>query len=186
MKVLVWAVLLCLFVQGVTQAAEVAAKYKEGVYHLRASFEVATSPEKLVNVLTDYENITQLHPSVLESEIISENDHSTRIRTVVEDCVFLFCKKIIRVENIRLEGFSSLVAEVLPMLSDLRMGQTKWEFIQSDAVTIVNYQSSIQPKFWIPPFVRSYTVTNKLEYRMAEIIETLQTFNFDTYIKNES
>ena len=177
---------LCLATPGIAQAAEIAAEYKDGVYHVHASFEVVTSPEKLIYVLTDYENITQLHPSVLESEVISVNDRSTRIRTVVKDCAFLFCKKIIRVENIRQDGVDRLVAEVLPMLSDLRMGQTIWEFVRGDGVTVVKYQSTMQPKFWIPPLIRSHAVTNKLEHRMAEIIKTLQMLDFDSYKNNES
>lgn len=181
MKYLICVALLCLVTQGVVQATEVSVVYKEGTYYINALFEVTTSPEKLVNVLTDYENITQFHPSVLESEILSANERSTRLRTVVKDCVFIFCKKIIRVENIRQDGFKSLEAEVLPMLSDLRMGQTKWEFIQRGEDTAVSYKSSMQPKFWIPPFIRSHTVTNKLEHRITEIIKTLQTVNFDTY-----
>lgn len=189
MKVLAWPALLCflclcLYGQGVVQAAEVVAEFKEDTYSVQASFEVATSPEKLVGVLTDYENIAHLHPSFLESEIISVNEDSARIRTVVKDCAFLFCKKILRVEQIRQDGFKSLVAEVIPMLSDLRSGQTVWEFTQAGAVTQVKYQSSLQPKFWIPPFVRSHTVTNKLKHRMGEIIQTLQTLDYDAYKKN--
>lgn len=186
MKTLLWAALLGLIAQVAVQATEVAAELNEGTYSVQASFEVATSPKKLLAVLTDYENITQLHPSILESEIISENEGSARIRTVVKDCAFLFCKKILRVEQIRQDGSRGLVAEVIPMLSDLRSGQTVWEFTQSDAVTLVKYQSTLQPKFWIPPFIRSHTVTNKLKGRMTEVIQTLQSLDYDAYKKNES
>ena len=159
-----------------SSAEEITAEYKEGVYHLTANFIVETSAEKVVAALTDYENITELHPSIIESEILENNidTNKVRIRTVVKDCALFFCKKITRVENITQHAFESIDAEVVPFLSDLRSGHTSWKFVSDDGYTKVSYQATMEPKFWIPPVVRSRTVTKKFIKRIEEIVQRLQ------------
>ncbi len=157
-------------------AEEITAEYKQGVYYLHASFIVDASAESVVGVLTDYENITQLHPTIIESEILETTSSRTsaRVRTVVKDCAIFFCKKITRVENITQHGFETLDAEVVPFLSDLRSGHTSWKFVRGDNFTQVTYQATMQPKFWIPPVIRSHTVTKRFEKRITEIVQRLQ------------
>jgi len=171
--------LLCVFLvwcnASVLLAEEISAEYKEGIYDLNASFEVEASVEEIIGLLTDYENIAQLHPSIIESEIlptISEN--RSRIRTVVKDCVLLFCKEVVRVENVSQHSDHSIEAEVVPFLSDFRSGHTKWKVTQHGKTATVAYQSMMQPKFWIPPLIRSHTVTKKLKARIMEMAMRIQ------------
>jgi hypothetical protein len=193
MKLLLCAALLWVNAYSVlhavgSSAEEITAEYKEGVYHLTANFIVETSAEKVVAALTDYENITKLHPAIIESEILENNTggnnaastskaeiHKVKIRTIVKDCALFFCKKITRVENITQRAFDSIDAEVVPFLSDLRSGQTSWKFVRVGNHTEVSYQATMQPKFWIPPVIRSRTVTKKFAKRIAEIVQRLQT-----------
>ena len=177
------------------------------MYHLTANFIVETSAEKVVAALTDYENITKLHPAIIESEILENNTggnntagnnagsnqastskaeiHKVKIRTVVKDCALFFCKKITRVENITQRAFDSIDAEVVPFLSDLRSGQTSWKFVRVGNHTEVSYQATMQPKFWIPPVIRSRTVTKKFAKRIAEIVQRLQTIAPSYSMPNE-
>jgi len=175
MKKLLCVILLWCSASSGVFSAQQSAKFENDVYILNASFEVEASIEDIIHLLTDFENITQLHPSIIESELLpSLADDKTRIRTVVKDCVLFFCKEIVRVENVIQYGNESLVAEVVPFLSDLRSGQTHWNFQRQGKVTTVMYQSTMQPKFWIPPIIRSRTVTKKLENRIMEMIMRIQ------------
>ena len=175
MKVILCAALIGCSI-SIVRAAEVTAEYKESKYYLNAAFEVEASTESIISVLTDFENIAQLNPAIIESEIVEySSDNKTRIRTVVKDCALFFCKEIVRVENVTQHGLDSLEAEVIPFLSDLRSGYTLWTFQQQGAITKVSYQSSMQPKFWIPPIIRSHTVTSKIKKRIMQTILRLQT-----------
>jgi len=175
MNKLACVLLLWCNASGALFAAEQFAKYEEGSYYLDAKFTVEASAEEVISLLTDYENIAQLHPSIVESEILdTSKEDRTKIRTVVKDCVIFFCKEVVRVENVSQDGLTSIAAEVVPFLSDLRSGHTDWTFMQQGDVTTVTYQSSMQPKFWIPPFIRSHTVTKKLEKRIMEMVMRIQ------------
>lgn len=175
MKKILCVLLLCSNA-SVISAAEISAEYEEGVYDLNAKFEVEASAEEVISLLTDYENIDQLHSSIVDSEVVATStEHKSRIRTVVKDCVIFFCKEVIRVENVTQHSDDSIEAEVIPFLSDFRSGYTKWEILQQGDVTTVTYQSTMQPKFWIPPLIRSHTITKKLKTRILEMAMQIQS-----------
>ena len=164
------------FYSTTLQAAEVSVKYKQGTYLLNAYFTIDASAQDIISVITDYENIAQLNPAIIESEVLEASmQDATKVRTVIKDCVLFFCKKITRVEQVHVEGTQTLEAEVIPFLSDLREGYTKWEFQQYEGQTQVSYQALIQPKFWIPPLIRSRSVPKKIKKRMLQTILRLQT-----------
>lgn len=187
MKFTLCAALIWINACGVLHAEEITAEYIQGVYHLNASFIVEASAEQVVAALTDYENITQLHPTIIESEVLETNSGATsaRIRTVVKDCAIFFCKKITRVENIIQRGLQSIDAEVVPFLSDLRSGHTSWKFVSVGDHTEVKYQATMQPKFWIPPLIRSRTVTKKFRKRISQIVQRLQMIAPSYSLQNE-
>jgi len=156
-------------------AADITAEYKQGKYFVNASFVIEANAKDVIRALTDYENIAQFNSAIIDVEVLESNQLGhTKVRTKVKDCVLFFCKEIIRVEQVKITGIRSLEAEVIPFLSDLREGYTKWVFQQNQGVTEVTYQSTIQPKFWIPPYVRSRTVTKKIKKRMLETVARLQ------------
>jgi len=175
MKNVLCVLFLWLGANSLLCAEDISAKYIDGTYHLEATFTVEASAETVIDVLTDYENIGQLHKTIIESEVLERSsDDSSRIRTVVKDCAVFFCKKITRVENVKKVGVSSLEAEVVPFLSDLRSGHTHWQFLEHGKVTEVIYQATMQPKFWIPPIIRSKTVTKKFKKRITELVSNLK------------
>lgn len=164
---------LCLCTLG--HAKEFNVTYKDKTYYLYAEFEVAASPERVMEVLTDFEHIADLNPAIIESEIqTSPNNIGLRVRTVIEDCVLFFCKKITRVEDITQHKNTKLEALIIPMISDLRSGYATWELTQQPTGTFVKYDAHMQPKFWIPPIIRSYVLTKKFTKRVKESVELLQ------------
>ncbi len=175
MKVFAYVSLLWLNAWVFVYAAEVSVRYEDKTYHLSANFEVEATPERVMEVLTDFENIADLNPAIIESELQpSPIKDSIRVRTLVKDCVLFFCKSITRVEDIDQTKNEKLEAFIVPMLSDLRSGTAVWVLSQHPIGTSVQYQASMQPKFWIPPVIRSYVLTKKFKKRVVESVELLQ------------
>lgn len=164
---------LCLCTLG--HAEEFNATYKDKTYYLYAEFEVAASPGRVMQVLTDFEHLADLNPAIIESETqTSPGSDGLRVRTVIEDCVLFFCKKITRVEDITQTNNSKLEALIIPMISDLRSGYASWELTKQPKGTSVKYDARMQPKFWIPPIIRSYVLTKKFKKRVKQSVELLQ------------
>lgn len=176
MKTACCVLLLWLNVVVIVHAEEVNVLYDKGTYYLTAEFDVEASPARVMQVLNDYENISDLNPAITVSELLESPDNSTiRIRTVVHDCILFFCKDITRVEDVQQEGNEKLEAFLIPMLSDLRSGYASWALTENSLGTTVKYEANMQPKFWVPPIIRSVVLTKKFKKRVTETVKRVQT-----------
>ncbi len=170
-------ILLLLLANSLAQvhAAEADVRYKDHTYYLQASFEVEATPQRIMQIFTDFDNIQELNPAITESSIESTTgEHQWRVRTVVSDCILFFCKDITRVEDTTQYGDTKLESEIIPLLSDLKSGTSVWELKEQGSTTVVDFNANMQPKFWIPPIIRSYVLTKKFKQRVEESIVLLQ------------
>lgn len=176
MKAASCAWLVWLSAVAIAHATEVGVRYDKGTYYLNAEFDVEASPARVMQVLNDYENIADLNPAIKESELLDSPDEKMiRVRTVVHDCIMFFCKDITRVENVQQDGNERLEAAIVPMLSDLRSGYAVWVLTENSFGTTVTYDANMQPKFWVPPIIRSYVLTRKFKRRVTETVTRLQS-----------
>jgi len=175
MKFALPCLLIFLVVINVSQAVNVNVRYEKGTYHFVAEFTVEAAPKRVMQVLTDYENIADLNAAIHTSELLdSPNENVTRIRTILHDCILFFCRYITRVEDVTQFGDEKLEAYLVPMMSDLRSGYAVWTLTETPSGTTVFYEANIQPKFWAPPFIRSIVLTKKFKKRILESVERLQ------------
>ena len=175
MKIAPYVLLIGLNVCFVANASEVNVRYANDTYYFFAKFDVEASPTRVMKILNDYENIAELNPAIHTSErLVSSDNTRIRIRTVVHDCILFFCKNIVRVEDVRQHGNTKLEAFLIPMLSDLQSGYAVWELQRNPFGTTVVYNADMQPKFWVPPIIRSYVLTKKFRSRVTETVSRLQ------------
>ena len=160
------AILLLLWINAaaVISAADVDVRYDNKTYFFYAKFDVEASPARVMQVLNDYENISDLNPAIKESELLDSPDkYQLRVRTVVRDCILFFCKDITRVEEIQQQDNEKLEAFMIPMLSDLRSGYALWVLEENPQGTTVSYEADMQPKFWVPPIIRSIETVERVQ-----------------------
>jgi len=79
----------------ISHAAEVNVRYEDKIYNLSAEFNVEATPARVMEVLTDFENISDLNPAIVESELQdSTKQKGLRVKTVVKDCILFFVKAL--------------------------------------------------------------------------------------------
>lgn len=175
MKLTSLCIFLSLVIVNIAYASTISVVFDGGTYRFSAEFNVDASPKRIMNVLTDYEKIKDLNPIIISSELLpSPRTNITRIRTVLHDCVVFFCRNIVRVEDVSKHGYERLEAYIVPMMSDLRSGEAIWTLSESSIGTTVYYEANMQPKFWVPPFIRSFVLTRKFKQRVLESVERLK------------
>ena len=177
MKIALALFLMVAQLQVVAHAIEVDVRYEEKVYYLHAKFEVQAPPARVMEILTDYNNISELNPAIIESKILSSESVSpdvVRVQTVIRDCIIFICRNITRVQDIQQQGVERLDSVIIPELSDLQSGHSIWELVENGRHTHVQYISTMQFKFWVPPFIRSNTITKKFKKRIMQATEQLQ------------
>ena len=137
-------------------------------YLLRVEASFEAPPEQLLQVLTDYENIHQLHHRIVESRSLGAVGPSTEeVFTRFEGCVLMFCRAISRVEQIRVEG-NTLHATDVPRRSSFSEGETVWHFAPEDGGARLQYRARVVPAFSVTPVVGPIMLARALEQMTLE------------------
>jgi len=142
-------------------------KEKNNTYIFNMQFVAHAHAEQVHAIITDYNQLTQLNPLIKQSRVLLHNvEGVTRVELVTEGCMFFFCKKIIRVEDAVEHDDLTIETTFVPELSDFKSGQTRWTFTSIGKHTSVNYQASMVPDFWLPPFVGPYMLKKQLRSQL--------------------
>lgn len=136
-------------------------------YTFNMQFLAHAPGHRVHSIITDYNNLTQLNPLIKQSRVLPHSvDNITRVELVTEGCMLFFCKKIIRVEDARVKNDLTIETIIVPELSDFKSGETRWTFTQQGQNTLVNYQASMVPDFWLPPFAGPYMLKKQLRAQL--------------------
>lgn len=133
---------------------------------IEASFEAP--PAQLLQVLTDYDGIHELHHRMVESRSLGTVGPSTEeVFTRFEGCVLMFCRAVSRVEHIRLEGYT-LHATDVPRRGSFSEGETVWRFTSEADGARLHYQTRVVPAFSVTPVVGPIMLARALEQMTLE------------------
>ncbi len=146
--------LFCSFLVYTEEIRKLKVQHVKRTYFVSMEFSVKATIENVRRVITDYQNLSDLDPSINKVEILeSTDDDIDRVRTHIHECILLFCKNIIRTEDIRIDEKGNLYAQIVKEMSDMKSGESRWEFRESDDKVEIKFNSVLEPDFWIPPLI---------------------------------
>jgi len=144
-------------------------------YRIAASFMVEAPLEVVHALLTDYERLPALSPSILESELMSASGPGpARVRTRVRACVLIHCQTLQRVEDVRASP-TRILAVIVPEQSDFEAGRTEWLLTPQQAAVRVDYRADLVPGFQVFPVVGPALMKAGLERELRTFLGQLQT-----------
>lgn len=146
----------------------------DNVYHFSMSFIANAPPYPVFAIITDYHRLTRLNPLIKSSRLLPSSSPSIdRVEIMTEGCMLFFCKKVRRVEDASIDENLTITTVVVPSMSDFKSGNTRWTFTRDGNKTIVHYIASMQPSFWMPPFIGPYAlkkqIRSQLQYTARKI-----------------
>lgn len=137
-------------------------------YTLRIEALFSAPPARLLEVLTDYDRIHELHPRMTESRSLGMVGPATEeVYSLFEGCVLLFCRDIHRVEQIRAHA-TTLVAVDVPGRGSFSEGRTEWRFTVEGAGARLHYETRFVPAFRIAPLVGPGVLVRSVERMTLE------------------
>ncbi len=140
---------------------------QNNVYHFHMSFVANAEPKRVLAIITDYNNLTRLNPLIKSSRVLDwELPNIDRAEIITEGCMLFFCKKVRRVEDVSIDKNLTISTVIVPALSDFKSGETRWTFDPAGEKTRVQYIASMQPDFWLPPFVGPYALKKKIHSQL--------------------
>ena len=157
------------------ELVELSVTHKRKVYEVYMDMVVYAPEERVRAVLTDYENIGRLNPSISESEVLAPPDEETaRVRTLIRGCALLRCVDMERVEDVRELENGDLQAVTVPELSAFKSAHALWQIIAMGQQTRVIYRSTVEPDFWIPPLFGPAIVKRNLREEILLSFKNLE------------
>lgn len=144
-------------------SGQVNVTEQDGIYHIHISEVIAASEDQVRQVLTDYAHLYRLSDSVIESEVLeSPIEGHVQVRSLVLCCTPIFCRDVVRVDDISVLKSGELQAVIIPEKSDFRSGRATWKMIPDGQQTRLSYIATIEPDFFIPPLVGTDMVINNM------------------------
>lgn len=135
-----------------------------GIFQIEMKAIIGARAEYIRQVLTDYNRIYRLNPSIVENEVITSDETGDKwVRTKLLACNSVFCKYLKRVDIVSTLPSGDLQAEIVPELSDFRSGIAVWKITPRGDCSELVYEAHLEPDFFIPPFVGPYVVKKSLE-----------------------
>ena len=127
-------------------------------FHLVADSFFAASPTAIRAVLLDFEDDHYAKISQIYKEsgyLEPDNDGTLMVYTLVEGCLLVFCRSMSRVERLEVVSPHFIRSRVVPERSDFKYAMSEWTLEPEAGGTRVSYRMSMEPDFWLPPFVGS-------------------------------
>lgn len=156
------------------QALEVARRY--GEYRIHADAILDAPADRVLVLLTDYAGLGRLNPAIRRAERLPDpRPGVARVRTVVESCVLLFCRELVRVEDVHAVGPGRLQATILPGAGDFESGVTLWRLLAlEDGRCRLVYQSRLRPAFWVPPLIGPAMIRRSVDRGLRTTLHNLE------------
>ncbi len=144
-------------------------------YRVHVEARLAAPLDAVRALLTDYPHLGRVNPSIKSSVVLpSATPGIERVRLVSEVCVWIYCKRLHQVQDMRQSGAGVLEATVLPDVSDFRYGYARIALRSVPGGTSFSMRGELEPDFWIPPFIGPWLIKRKLLEEARVTVEQLE------------
>lgn len=128
----------------------VTTEYVNGEYRLTWSATLHASADRVEQVLRDYARYNTLDSRILDARVVERTrEDQVKLFTRIRVCFSFLCRNVDRTELVT-EKPLELEATVVPEKSDAERGATHTVLKAQDGTTLVEYHTTIVPKFWVP------------------------------------
>ena len=144
-------------------------------YSVYVVMELDAAAEKVRAILTDYAHLDRLNASITASEITAAKDDGTvRVLTRFRNCVVFFCMTVQRVEDITEDRQGRILVALVPDASSFRSGQASWEVTSIGSGSRVIHRATLEPDFWVPPWIGTAILKVTLHREIRASFENLE------------
>ena len=145
----------------------VEVRYQEPAYTV--SFEVLLEArhEHVRRLVTDYENLVDLSPTVVRSDVISSTpDGQSRVKLVLRPCfLIILCKRITKVTDSSVSEHGDVIHVTVPAESDFSQAREQLSITPhatDTERTRVSYRAYMVPKFRAPPIIGPWIIRRQI------------------------
>jgi hypothetical protein len=172
--------MLALGVSGapVTEAAQIESVTVDTdghTFRIRLDAVLDAPQPRVYAVLSDYPRLDRLNPTIRSvSQASAPGNAGSRVRSVLDACVWFFCRQAIQVEDVSEPDRHTIVGRVVPGEGDFAAGSFSWRVTSEGTGTRVHYDAVQTPNFWIPPLIGPWAIKRTLRTEFTSSVAVLE------------
>jgi hypothetical protein len=143
---------------------------KDGArYRIEIDVRVAVPQAGLLSVLVDYSRYIKLSPAIIESRVVKPEEEGLRLYLVLRPCVFGFCRKLVKLTDVRWLSDNTVEYLGLPGEGDFDYSRETISVEQLSASTGVStfrYRAELQPGFFVPPLIGTWIISRQIRHEL--------------------
>lgn len=149
--------------------------HRDRGFYMKLDAVVNAPAPRVHAVLTDYARLGKLNPVITATSVkMAPNGRGDRVRTVIDGCVWFFCRQIVQVEDVTKPDASTIIARIVPGAGDFESGQCYWRVTDEGQRTRLHYEAVRVAGFWIPPLIGPWVIDRTLREQFRSSIATLE------------
>lgn len=152
-----------------------SVQHEAGVYRLSVSASIDAPLATVYRVITDYDNLAAISPSIIASHSVATDDPRIhRVHSVIRVCILVFCKRVVQLQRVEQVDSRTIEAVMLPDGSDFRHGVARWQFTEAAGTTVLVFFEELEPDFWVPPVIGPWLIERELVREVAQTVEHIE------------
>ena len=147
----------------------------KGTYTMTSEVWFDATIEQVFEVYQKWEYSTRFSSAIVEARDM-EPDEQGRAQFYIRNrgCVLFFCQSFERQGYVESETNLVLRAFANPETSDFHHSNESWTFLARDGGTVVTYDLTMSPKFWIPPGIGPFLIKRKLKNNGGRAVDRIE------------
>lgn len=126
-------------------------------------------------VLTDYAHLGKLNPVITAISVsAAPSGRGKRVRSVIQACVWFFCRNLVQIEDVSEPDGHTIVAHMVPGAGDFESGSRFWRVTAEGSRTRLHYEATRVAAFWLPPLVGTWAIERALRRQLESSIAVLE------------
>jgi hypothetical protein len=157
--------LVLLLSPPLASAADITASgitQENNTYTLHVDAHIDAPLSMVRATITDFASLATINPSIEESRVLIQTPERQRVRTVVNVCILIFCKRVVQVQDVSILGDETIEATMVPGAGDFRSGLARWTLQAAAGGTRLHFFVVMEPDFWVPPLIGPWMIEDKL------------------------
>lgn len=171
-------VVVAILEASISIAAEVetlTVAHRDNGFEIVFDAVVDAPTQQVYAVLADYARLGRLNPSITAMSVeVAPTGHGERVRSVIEACIWFFCRQVVQVEDVTEPDPNTIAAHIVPGVGDFESGSCFWRVTNEGPRTRLHYEATRVAAFWIPPLVGLWAIKRTVRKQFESSILDLE------------
>jgi hypothetical protein len=166
---------LCACPARAAQIDAVSVTHRDNGFKIAFDAVVDAPARQVYAVLADYARLGKLNPVITAMSVErTPNGRGERVRSVINSCVWFFCRQIVQVEDVTEPDANTIVGHIVPGAGDFESGWCFWRITRDGARTRLHYEAVRVPAFWIPPLIGPWAIKRTVREQLEASVMILE------------